>query len=331
MSQNIEKPLVSAIIPTHCRPDLVCRAVRGVLNQTYINLEVIVVVDGPEPRTVGQLKSLSEQRLRVIELQETVRGSEARNIGVREARGEWVAFLDDDDEWLPEKIAKQVSLLARDVHGTNFISCRIEQRFVGNSSTLPHDFPHPEENWSEYIYCRGGLLLPSTYLVKREVMLAVPFAKGLSSNEDSDWLLRAHAQEALVPAWLDEKLAVYHCEDDQKRVSTNANWRGPLRWALDNRKTLLTRRAFSYCIVRLCIPRIRADRMPIRNSLRLLYTAIVKGAIDYRFCNMFFLYMIRFVLLSDDVRLRFKALAGKLRMKSAYSAVSGMFSNSQMR
>ena len=80
-------PLVSAVIPTRNRPDLVCRAVRSALGQTYSSLEVVVVVDGPDPATVEALQALKEPRLRIVALEENVRRQ--RGAQHRSARGEW--------------------------------------------------------------------------------------------------------------------------------------------------------------------------------------------------------------------------------------------------
>ena len=101
--------IVSAVIPTRHRPDLVCRAVRSVLAQTMASLECIVVIDGPDFVTEQALGKIEDARLRVIPLEGNVGGCEARNIGAREARGLWVGLLDDDDEWLPEKLARQLA------------------------------------------------------------------------------------------------------------------------------------------------------------------------------------------------------------------------------
>src|SRR5580658_1461470 len=101
-------PLVSAVIPTRDRPALLACAMRSALRQTWPNLEVIVVVDGPDPLTEADLQTFADPRLRVIFLDERRGGSDARNSGVRAACGEWIAFLDDDDEWLPDKIAQQM-------------------------------------------------------------------------------------------------------------------------------------------------------------------------------------------------------------------------------
>src|SRR5216684_3398690 len=103
------RPLVSAVIPTRSRAALVVRAVRTALNQTYANLEVIVVIDGPDEETMLALSGIHQPRLRVIVLAQSSGGASARNAGVEAAHGEWIAFLDDDDEWLPGKIENQIA------------------------------------------------------------------------------------------------------------------------------------------------------------------------------------------------------------------------------
>ena len=108
MTQN---PLVSAIIPTCKRPDLVVRAIRSVANQTWRNHEIIVVDDSPDDATK---KALATIDVPIVYLRTAgCRGApHARNLGIEAARGEVVCFLDDDDEWLPEKTEVQLSLLA---------------------------------------------------------------------------------------------------------------------------------------------------------------------------------------------------------------------------
>lgn len=97
-----EAALVSVVIPTRNRPHLLLdRALRSALTQTLSNIEVIVVVDGPDPATLQTLHGITDPRLRVVALPENLGGAEARNVGVRHARAEWVALPDDDDEWLP--------------------------------------------------------------------------------------------------------------------------------------------------------------------------------------------------------------------------------------
>jgi glycosyltransferase involved in cell wall biosynthesis len=100
--------LVSVVIPTHARPLLVPRAIRSVLSQTHSDLEVVVVDDGSTDQTREVLAGFTDPRIKVVR-HEINRGvAEARNTGIRAARGRFVAFLDDDDEWLPTKVERQL-------------------------------------------------------------------------------------------------------------------------------------------------------------------------------------------------------------------------------
>lgn len=103
------EPLVSAIIPTYNRAELVSQAVHSVLNQTYKRIEIIVVDDGSTDNTSEVLKKY-EGRIKYI-YQERGERSKARNKGFRCSGGNYIAFLDSDDLWLPTKIEKQVQVL----------------------------------------------------------------------------------------------------------------------------------------------------------------------------------------------------------------------------
>ena len=112
-----EYPKVSVIIPTHRRPELMERALRSVLNQTLSDFEVIVVDDNSvgheaQVRTERLIREqFDDERVRYVANETSQGGGEARNIGIRAARADYVAFLDDDEDWLPEKLERQVELL----------------------------------------------------------------------------------------------------------------------------------------------------------------------------------------------------------------------------
>ena len=96
----MSNPLLSIIIPTHNRQDLLPRAVKSALDQTMGNLEVIVVDDGSEP----PVDLPPDPRVRLVRLAKSRGVSAARNIGTNEAKGRWVTYLDDDDQLLPEMV-----------------------------------------------------------------------------------------------------------------------------------------------------------------------------------------------------------------------------------
>ena len=102
--------LVSVIIPTYNREDLIKDAISTVLAQTYKNFEIIVVDDGSEDGTAEVVRGFGDERIKYI-FQENSGVSAARNNGIKNASGEYVAFLDSDDLWHPEKLEKQLSVL----------------------------------------------------------------------------------------------------------------------------------------------------------------------------------------------------------------------------
>jgi glycosyltransferase involved in cell wall biosynthesis len=102
-------PLVSAVIPTRNRPEMLVRAVKSVTSQTYPKIEIIIVDDGSEYDVEAMIrKEIQSEFCRVIKNIRAPGAAGARNSGFYESRGEFIGFLDDDDEWMPKKIAKQI-------------------------------------------------------------------------------------------------------------------------------------------------------------------------------------------------------------------------------
>jgi glycosyltransferase involved in cell wall biosynthesis len=129
-------PLVSVIIPTYNRADIVCRAIDSVLAQTYRNLEVIVVDDGSKDDTPARLAAYGD---RIIVLrQENAGPSIARNRGIARAQGSIIAFLDSDDYWLPEKLARQVEVLEK--AGPSAVCCLCNCTIVYNDGSRGSTF-----------------------------------------------------------------------------------------------------------------------------------------------------------------------------------------------
>ena len=122
-------PLVSVIIPTHNRPLQVVQAVQSVFNQSFQNFEVIVVDDGSTVCKSG----FNDLPVRYIK-QEHLGAPAARNRGIKESKGKYVAFLDDDDTFLPEKLERQVGFMEANpdvgMSYTSFI------RRIGNSDEI---------------------------------------------------------------------------------------------------------------------------------------------------------------------------------------------------
>jgi glycosyltransferase involved in cell wall biosynthesis len=104
-------PKISVIIPTYNRAELLQSAITSVLKQTFQDFEIIVVDDASKDNTHAIVKSFDDRRLRYVRHEANRGEAGSRNSGVKESNGPYIAFLDDDDEWLPEKLDLQINLL----------------------------------------------------------------------------------------------------------------------------------------------------------------------------------------------------------------------------
>ena len=243
-------PEVSVVVPTRFRPDLVSRAVRGVLAQTMADLEVVVVVDGPDEDTVAALAAIGDDRVRV--LVQPVKGGapNARNVGAQAARGRWTAMLDDDDEWLPDKLEVQLKVAYSARCATPIVASRLINRTPRAESVMPRRLPEPDEPLSEYLTVRRGLfygdgfIQTSTILAPTELFHRVPFTVGLRRQQELDWTLRAVRHDDVDLIVAPEALVVWHQDEDRERISLEMPWRQQLDW-LRRSQELFTPRAYA--------------------------------------------------------------------------------------
>ena len=257
-------PVVSVVIPTRGRPELLLRrALPSALAQSLEaqdgagnGVEVIVVVDGPDPATVAALETVTDPRLRVLALPGNVGPSEARNRGVAAARAEWIALLDDDDEWAPDKLRAQLDAARRSAWPQPLVVCRYRLPTPQGVREEPARFPAPGEPIGDYLMARDGwlghdLTLMSTVLfARRSLFTRVPFQAEVRCHEDWDWLLRAAAEPDVGVVGVDGVLATYHFHEPRPHLSRSVNWRESLRWAGDRRRSgHLSARAYAGFVV----------------------------------------------------------------------------------
>jgi len=105
---NPDNLLISVVIPTHNRPDYLKKAIKTVLNQTYKNFEIIVVDDASTTNTIEVINSFNDNRIIYLKNDKQCGAPKSRNNGIEKAKGDYIAFLDDDDEWEPTKLEKQL-------------------------------------------------------------------------------------------------------------------------------------------------------------------------------------------------------------------------------
>ncbi|MEM8998414.1 MAG: glycosyltransferase, partial [Acidobacteriota bacterium] len=205
MTESADAPQVSAVIPAWNRPRRVLEAAASVLAQTRPVLEVLVVDDGSTDGTAAALAGLRSPAVRVVSAPH--RGvSAARNVGIERARGQWLAFLDSDDTWLPEKLERQLAALA--AAPEPYRLCHCDEVWIRNGRRVNPRLIHRKRGGWIYEHCLPRCAIsPSSTLVRRDLLADVGlFDESLTACEDYDLWLRVCAREPVL--YLDERLVV---------------------------------------------------------------------------------------------------------------------------
>ncbi len=215
-SKNHSKPLVSAIIPTHNRSELLKRAIQSVLDQTWENMEIIVVDDASGDDTPQVLQSLSEKHknLKVIRNKESKGAAASRNIAIKNAEGEYIAGLDDDDIWRPNRI----ELLMEE----------FQEGYSAVTSNDRMDFGEKEIVWKKKpIITLHDLLfynqVGNQVLTKKKYLEQVDgYDETLQSAQDYDlWIRLAHDFGPIKTA--PHTLQVVNMSEDRESITTSEN------------------------------------------------------------------------------------------------------------
>lgn len=312
-----DAPLVSAVIPTRGRPELVLRAIRSVLGQSWPQVEAVVVVDGPDPATLAALEALGDPRLLVVALETSVGGSQARNVGASHARGAWIALLDDDDEWLPDKVQLQMAAVASLGTTDILIASRYIHRAVGAPDVLrPRRLPAPGEPLAEFMFDYLCYFQTSTLICSADLIRRIPFLPDLPLFQDLDWFLRVNSDPQVRFVAVAEPLSIYYEAVRRSSITSKTGWLQRLEWGRA-RRLLLSRRAYSRFVVGSCVARAAEDGAGLRGFATLFHEAAVVGSPTPRLLALLF----GIYLLPPSFRKRCRDL---LFLKKSQHAGSGM-------
>lgn len=220
-----EAPFFSVVIPTRDRRPVVEEAVESVLAQTFASFELIVVDDGSRDGTAEKVRELHPDT-RIVRL--PGKGvSAARNAGVAAAKSGWVAFLDSDDLWLPQKLERQMEAIARDGAIRAIFTGEIWERHgrrVNPMKKHAKDAPGPDGFFGRS--CRICLVSASSIAVRRDVFDEVGlFDEAMPVCEDFDMWLRIMERHGIE--YLPEKLIVKRnamSEGHREGQLSNSTW-----------------------------------------------------------------------------------------------------------
>lgn len=251
-----EMDLVSAIITTYKRaPQIVERAVRSVVEQTYQNLEIIVVDDSPpEYPYRDDIRKITEKyrdkrEIRYLRHEQNKGACAARNTGIKDAKGLFVCFLDDDDEYAASKVEKQVRLLSgSDYAGLIYCNCLIVDDDTGEQMYQKKKFHRGNVHYQVLI--RNFIGTTSFPLIRKECLIdAGGFDEELPACQDYDMWIRLC--ERYPVDFIDEPLVIYHNHSGDQ-ITKNAGKRIiALNRIIHKNKAVLEKDKKLWCIFRL--------------------------------------------------------------------------------
>ena len=208
---SASSPIVSVVLPTYNRASLIGRAISSVLAQSYSNLELLVIDDGSTDETSKVVAEFRDIRVKYIPLKQNTGAGAARNVGIRMAKGKFLAFQDSDDEWLPSKLAKQMSAFERGSVRLGMVYSDMHT-ILGDGTVLYFAAPsvaskrliNPTTRF--YQVCNLGV---QSAVIKREYLDAAGhFNESLPAFEDLEMFIRLSRQCEFHP--LREPLVRYY-------------------------------------------------------------------------------------------------------------------------
>ncbi|WP_036479491.1 glycosyltransferase [Myxosarcina sp. GI1] len=233
--KELENIIVSVVIPTYNRANILSQTVNSVLKQTHQNLEIIIVDDRSTDNTETVVSSINDSRIRYFCHSTNKGGAAARNMGIEAAKGEYIAFLDSDDAWVANKLELQLAAIqkfdcpekiisytqvfnsASGISESTFTS--FDERFI-----FPKRGKKSTESLGDYLFCDRGIAQTSTLLMHRSLALATRFRESLRKHQDWDFCLRLEAAGAIF-SFIQKPLVIWNGDPNLEHVGRISDYR----------------------------------------------------------------------------------------------------------
>lgn len=186
-------PAVSVVLPTYNRAQLLGRSLRSVLGQSFGDFELLVIDDGSTDETARVVASFVDPRIRYVQLARNTGAGAARNVGIRMSRGKFLAFQDSDDEWVPSKLARQMSAFEHGPAGLGVVYSDMQRVWSDGTETYlaaPDVHPGRLVGASAWFYQVCDLGIQSTLIRREWLDAAGHFNEELPALEDLEMFIR---------------------------------------------------------------------------------------------------------------------------------------------
>lgn len=261
-------PTISLIIPFYKNASSISRALQSVLDQELKPMEVILVNDASPDWEIAEITINTFHNLPIEVIHHTVNknGSAARNTGIENAKGEYVAFLDADDEWSPNHLSEYVKLLNKQNKNALFYCKSIIKTNDFDDLIMP-DNGIEQHKLSDYLFVKKGFIPTPSFFIKRDVLLGNMFNEKLIRHQDYDFLFRLK-EKGVKFIFSEHTGVIVHWEnnDTAKKGGTSDF---TLSWAQENREWF-TAKAYSHFMLKHVVFPIWKQRQ-IKNGTSLFF------------------------------------------------------------
>ena len=206
-------PAISIILPTYKRAQVLGRAIRSILNQTFQDFELIIIDDNSKDGTEEIVRGFNSEKIKYVCQEEKTSPAIARNHGIQLAEGRYITFQDSDDEWMPNKLARQFSELEKTPPEIGVVYCKSRVVTKKTEYYLPPEWITPIEGKIFRSLLRKSFIGSQMVMVKKECFEKVGlFNEQYAVYEDYDLFLRL--SKLYLFRYIDEPLVIIYQQPD---------------------------------------------------------------------------------------------------------------------
>lgn len=284
-------PLISVVIPTCNRERVLPISLESVIHQTYDNLQVIVVDDGSEDNTEAVVEGYQNPKIQYVRHPRNMGGAVARNTGIDLAQGDYIAFIDSDDAWVPDKLKVQYAHIQSCPNPENVVSyTQVFHSSEGISADtfdkfdpdfyLPQRGKGKSETLGDYIFCNHGKTLTSTLMLNQKLAKSIRFRDELRKHQDWDFCLRLEAQGAEF-VFLHQPLTIWNGDSSFEHVGRNPNYELSEIWLKECRQYLSTQAATKFNLEKI-LPSLTSKKIRKPYAQKLLLEGCLAGQLSLK-------------------------------------------------
>jgi len=219
-------PKISVIIPTYNRAQVLSRAIQSVLKQTFNDFELIIVDDGSSDNTDEIVKEYikKDNRIKYIKHDVNKGGNKARNTGINNSLGDYITFLDSDDEYLPNNLEERYKIRQKISNDYGVIYNQNLKKTNIGKKIIPKKAIKKNESIIKYLFINQGELQTNTLFINKEVLIKnnIYFDENLKRHQDWDFTIRL--QDVTNFYFLNKCLSIWNAEGENNRVSKQKNY-----------------------------------------------------------------------------------------------------------